>query len=96
MATSSMVNGWMVYKAVQFWKENGHKGTARGLFWASVWHLPIVMVLAMAQKKGLAERVYRSIFGYSEEEEDLLYDIGELEEETSTKDKQPVEEKSMA
>lgn len=82
IATSSVVNGWMAYKAWEFWKHEGHKGTARGLFWASVWHLPIVMVLAMAQKKGLGERLYRSVFGYSEiEEDELYYESGELEEE---------------
>ncbi|KAK7188741.1 Protoheme IX farnesyltransferase, mitochondrial [Paraphaeosphaeria sporulosa] len=81
IATSSVVNGWMVWKAVDFWREQGHKGTARGLFWASVWHLPIVMVLAMAQKKGLGERVYRSIFGYADDEDDLYYEVGQFEEE---------------
>jgi protoheme IX farnesyltransferase len=81
IATSSVVNGWMVWKAVEFWREQGHKGTARGLFWASVWHLPIVMVLAMAQKKGLGERVWWSIFGYPDDEDDLYYEVGELEEE---------------
>jgi protoheme IX farnesyltransferase len=82
VVTSSAINGWMALKAFQFWKADGHKGTARGLFWASVWHLPIVMVLAMAQKKGLGERLYRSLFGYSEvDEEDLYYEAGELEEE---------------
>jgi protoheme IX farnesyltransferase len=78
--TSSAVNGWMTWKAVEFWRENGHKGTARGLFWASVWHLPIVMVLAMAQKKGLGERVWRSIFGYpDEDEDDLYYEVVEMD-----------------
>jgi protoheme IX farnesyltransferase len=82
VATSSAINGWMVLKAWQFYKAEGNKGTARGLFWASVWHLPIVMVLAMAQKRGLGERLYRSIFGYAEiDEEDLYYEVGELEEE---------------
>ncbi|PVI03371.1 heme a biosynthesis protein-like protein [Periconia macrospinosa] len=87
IATSSAVNGWMTWKAVEFWREQGHKGTARGLFWASVWHLPIVMVLAMAQKKGLGERVWRSIFGYPEmeDEDDLYYEVGELEEEEHSK-----------
>ncbi|EDU50403.1 protoheme IX farnesyltransferase mitochondrial precursor [Pyrenophora tritici-repentis] len=80
--TSSAVNGWMTLKAWQFWKAGGHKGTARGLFWASIWHLPIVMVLAMAQKKGLGERIYRSLFGYADiDEEDLYYEVGKLEEE---------------
>lgn len=82
IATSSAVNGWMALKAWQFWKADGHKGTARGLFWASIWHLPIVMVLAMAQKKGLGERLYRSLFGYAEiDEDDLYYEVGDLEEE---------------
>ncbi|ORX92497.1 protoheme IX farnesyltransferase mitochondrial precursor [Clohesyomyces aquaticus] len=82
VATSSAVNGWMAWKAYEFWREKGHKGTARGLFWASVWHLPIVMVLAMAQKKGLMERVWRSIVGYPEEEDDeLYYDVDELDKE---------------
>jgi protoheme IX farnesyltransferase len=82
IATSSAINGWMALKAWHFWKADGHKGTARGLFWASVWHLPIVMVLAMAQKKGLGERIYRSLFGYADiDDEDLYYEVGELEEE---------------
>ncbi|KAJ4286237.1 Protoheme IX farnesyltransferase, mitochondrial [Kalmusia sp. IMI 367209] len=82
VATSSVVNGWMAWKAVEFWREQGHKGTARGLFWASVWHIPIVLVLAMAQKRGLGERVWRSIFGYPEDlEDDFYYEVGELEEE---------------
>ncbi|KAF2675622.1 protoheme IX farnesyltransferase mitochondrial precursor [Lentithecium fluviatile CBS 122367] len=81
VVTSSAVNGWMVWKAVQFWREQGNKGTARGLFWASVWHLPIVMVLAMAQKKGLGERVWRAIFGYAVDDDDELYYEVEMEEE---------------
>ncbi|CAN9150940.1 unnamed protein product [Alternaria alternata] len=82
VVTSSVINGWMTLKAWQFWRAEGQKGTARGLFWASIWHLPIVMVLAMAQKKGLGERIYRSIFGYADiDEEDLYYEAGELEEE---------------
>ncbi|KAF1933975.1 protoheme IX farnesyltransferase mitochondrial precursor [Didymella exigua CBS 183.55] len=82
IATSSVVNGWMAYKAWEFWKFDGHRGSARGLFWASVWHLPIVMVLAMAQKKGLGERLYRSVFGYADMDDDeLYYEAGDDEEE---------------
>lgn len=82
VVTSSAINGWMAVKAWHFYKAEGQKGTARGLFWASVWHLPIVMVLAMAQKKGLGERLYRSVFGYSDiDEEDLYYEVSEAEEE---------------
>ncbi|KAJ4373935.1 Protoheme IX farnesyltransferase, mitochondrial [Neocucurbitaria cava] len=82
IATSSAINGWMVFRAWQFWRAEGQRGTARALFWASVWHLPVVMVLAMAQKKGLAERLYRSLFGYSEiDDDELYYEVGELEDE---------------
>ncbi|CBX94531.1 Protoheme IX farnesyltransferase, mitochondrial [Plenodomus lingam] len=82
IATSSAINGWMALKAWEFWRAEGQKGTARGLFWASVWHLPIVMVLAMAQKKGLGERLYRSVFGYADiDENELYYEVGENEEE---------------
>ncbi|KAF2270946.1 mitochondria protoheme IX farnesyltransferase [Lojkania enalia] len=82
VATSSAINGWMAWKAVLFWREQGQKGTARGLFWASVWHLPIVMVLAMAHKKGLMERLYRSVFGYPEEyDDDLYYEVREQDAE---------------
>lgn len=87
VVTSSVVNGWMVWRAVQFWREKGHKGTARGLFWASVWHLPIVMVLAMAQKKGLWERVWRAVMGAPEEDEEFY---GEEEEDEGEEEKPKV------
>lgn len=67
--TSSVINGWMLKEAVRFWKLNGEKGSARALFWASVWQLPIVLVLGMMHKKGLWERVWRGIVGEEEFEE---------------------------
>jgi protoheme IX farnesyltransferase len=69
MATSSVVNAWMLREAFKFWKYAGEKGSARALFWASVWQLPIVLVLAMVQKYGLWERVWRGIMGEEDEEE---------------------------
>jgi len=78
MVTSTVVNAWIVREAWKFWRNEGQKGSARGLFWASVWHLPIVMVLAMAHKKGLWEGVWRRTLGEGdeddlwEEEADLL------------------------
>lgn len=63
LVTSSVVNAWMVREAWRFWRLEGHKGSARGLFWASVWHLPGVMVLAMVHKKGLWEGVWRRVMG---------------------------------
>ena len=72
---SLTVNCWVVYEAVKFWKYEGHKGSARGLFWASVWHLPIVLVLAMVLKKGLWERTWRALgFGEDWEQEEDEYD----------------------
>jgi len=71
--TSSVINGWMLREAWRFWRLNGERGSARALFWASVWQLPIVLVLAMLQKEGLWERVWRSVVGDGEE--------GEWEEE---------------
>lgn len=63
VATSSIINAWMLREAVRMWRMNGERGSARALFWASVWQLPIVLVLAMVQKKGLWERVWTSISG---------------------------------
>jgi len=69
--TSLPVNGWLAWQAVRFWKHQGHKGTARGLFWASVWHLPGVMALALVQKKGMWTRVWRSIVGEEKWDDEL-------------------------
>ncbi|KAI1109143.1 UbiA prenyltransferase family-domain-containing protein [Nemania sp. NC0429] len=61
--TNLPINMWLVYHAVKFQRDQGFKGSARGLFWASVWHLPVIMVLALAQKKGMWGRIWRSVFG---------------------------------
>lgn len=63
LATSSIVNAWMAREAWSFWRKGGHKGSARALFWASIWHLPVVMVLAMVHKKGLWEGVWKRLAG---------------------------------
>jgi protoheme IX farnesyltransferase len=67
---SCIANGWVMYEAVKFWRLEGTKGSARSLFWASVWHLPIVLVLGMVLKKGLWERVWTSLTGVAKDEED--------------------------
>ena len=67
LVTSSVVNAWMVKEAWRFWRKEGHKGSARGLFWASVWHLPVVMVLAMVHKKGIWEGIWKRLNGESED-----------------------------
>lgn len=89
-ATSMPVNGWLIWEAVRFWRKEGHGGSARGLFWASVWHLPGIMILALLHKKGMWTRAWRSVMGDEGEWEDE-----ELEEMASmTADK--VAEKSVA
>lgn len=75
--TSLPPNAWLVREAWRFWRHEGHKGSARGLFWASVWHLPAVMALAMVQKKGLWQRVWRSIVGAPDEDEEEWEDVDE-------------------
>lgn len=73
---STVANGWLVREAYGFWKHQGAQGTARGLFWASIWQLPILLVGGLVTKKGLWDGVWRNIFGQPEEDEDeyLYYD----------------------
>lgn len=70
VATSGVANAWMLREAIRMWRHNGEKGSARALFWASVWQLPIVLVLAMVQKKGLGARLWASVFGEPDLEEE--------------------------
>ena len=79
--TSLPVNLWLAREAVRFWRHEGHGGSARGLFWASVWHLPVVMVLALAQKKGMWGRVWRSIVGEPDLDDEDDNDIEWIDED---------------
>ncbi|PKY02064.1 mitochondria protoheme IX farnesyltransferase [Aspergillus campestris IBT 28561] len=83
---SSVANGWLVKEAYHFWKHQGAHGTARGLFWASIWQLPILLVGGLATKKGLWDGVWRSAFGQGEPDEDedeyLYYDDEEEQSPT--------------
>lgn len=79
-ATSFPINAWLVWEAVRFWQFEGNKGSARGLFWASVWHLPGVMILALLHKKGMWSRAWTSVFG----EEEGEWEAEELDEMVST------------
>jgi protoheme IX farnesyltransferase len=69
---STAVNGWVIYEAAKFWRHEGKKGSARGLFWASVWHLPLILVLSMVLKKGLLERSWAALTGKSLDEEEWV------------------------
>ncbi|KAI9846117.1 MAG: Protoheme IX farnesyltransferase, mitochondrial [Thelocarpon superellum] len=74
LVTSSLANAWLVREAWRFWRREGQAGSARRLFWASVWHLPLLLVLAMAQKQGLWAGLWRRVAG---EEADADADVGE-------------------
>lgn len=76
---SAVVNAWMTREAWQFWRRAGAGGSARGLFWASVWHLPLTLVLAMVAKRGVWERVFWG--GMDAEELRMWQEDEDLEEE---------------
>ncbi|KAJ5532403.1 Protoheme IX farnesyltransferase mitochondrial [Penicillium frequentans] len=78
---STVANCWLVREAYRFWQHQGAQGTARGLFWASIWQLPILLVGGLVTKKGLWDGVWRNIFGQPEEEDDEEYLYYEDEEE---------------
>lgn len=72
--TSLPINAWLAREGVKFWRKEGHGGTARSLFWASVWHLPAVMILALLHKEGMWTRAWERVVGGRSE-------AGEWEEE---------------
>ena len=53
LVISTVCNVWMTREAVKFWRKQGAGGSARGLFWASVWQLPLVLVGALVCKSGI-------------------------------------------
>ncbi|EHY52312.1 Protoheme IX farnesyltransferase, mitochondrial [Exophiala dermatitidis] len=53
LVISTACNLWMTREAIRFWRKQGAGGSARGLFWASVWQLPLVLVGALVCKRGL-------------------------------------------
>lgn len=81
VVTSSVVNAWLTREAWRFYRYGGEKGRARGLFWASVWHLPLVLVLAMAHKEGIWRGVYERFWVKPVAEEDGEWEDEEEEEE---------------
>jgi protoheme IX farnesyltransferase len=85
LVDSSVVNGWLVREAWRFYKKGGEGGRARGLFWASVWHLPLLLGLAMAHKVGMWRGVWERIVGTEDEGE------WEDEEEGETVAKTPIQ-----
>jgi heme o synthase len=79
LAISTVCNVWVTREAVKFWRKGGAGGSARGLFWASVWHLPLVLVGALVCKKGVWEGIWEDGVAAAERdelEEDLKDDEG--------------------
>lgn len=60
LAISTACNVWMTREAIRFWRTQGAGGSARSLFWASVWQLPLVLVGALVCKKGIWDGFFGS------------------------------------
>lgn len=86
LVIGTAINAWMTREAYLFWKLQGAKASARGLFWASIWHLPILMVGCLVMKTGIWEGVWAramAIAGYENEEDEYTEEI--LDEEEAEK-----------
>lgn len=53
LVDSTIVNGWVCWRAWKFWRQGGEGGSARGLFFAALIQLPVILILAMLHKEGL-------------------------------------------
>lgn len=73
LVLSTACNVWMTKEAIRFYRKQGAAGSARGLFWASVWQLPLVLVGALVCKKGIWDGFFQTENGLSDED-DLLSD----------------------
>jgi heme o synthase len=58
LAVSTACNVWISREAYKFWRKGGAGGSARGLFWASIWSLPLLMVGGLMCKKGVWDGVF--------------------------------------
>ena len=59
LVDSTIVNGWVCWRAYKFWKYGGERGSARGLFFACLIQLPVVLILAMLHKDGLWDWLWK-------------------------------------
>ncbi len=78
LVVSTACNVWMTREALRFWRQQGAGGSARGLFWASVWQLPLVLVGALVCKRGL----WDGFFGTNETAS--IYEEQQLERDGET------------
>ncbi|BFZ63044.1 Protoheme IX farnesyltransferase, mitochondrial [Saitoella coloradoensis] len=70
---STLVNGWLIAESYKFWKWRDDK-RARKLFLASIWHLPLLLGLAMVHKVGLWDWLWELIGWYGDDIE-VLEDV---------------------
>ncbi|KAF8253818.1 mitochondria protoheme IX farnesyltransferase [Wilcoxina mikolae CBS 423.85] len=80
LVDSSVVNAWVAREAWRFYRKGGEGGRARGLFWASVWHLPLLLVLAMVHKAGMWQGFYERVVGIGQEEDEFDEEEDEVED----------------
>ena len=83
LAISTVCNAWVTREAIKFWRKGGAGGSARGLFWASVWHLPLVLVGALVCKKGIWEGVWENGLAGEGEAEQQQEDLAQDQDEGS-------------
>jgi heme o synthase len=86
LALSTVCNFWISREAYRFWSKGGAGGSARGLFWASIWSLPLLMVGGLVCKKGVWDGVF-DLGGSADgrDDEDDRYD--EYEEDSEGKER---------
>jgi heme o synthase len=83
LVLSSVCNLWISREAYRFWSKGGAGGSARGLFWASIWSLPLLMVGGLVCKKGVWDGVFDQGVSPDEDDDDDKYDDrveGQVEE----------------
>ena len=78
LVISTVCNVWVTREAVKFWRKGGAGGSARALFWASVWHLPLVLVGALVCKKGIWEGIWEDGVAAAAEREGLEEDLAQI------------------
>ena len=82
LALSTVCNLWISREAYRFWSKGGAGGSARGLFWASIWSLPLLMVGGLVCKKGVWDGVFdQGGSADGDGEQDDRYDEHEEEQE---------------
>lgn len=80
LVLSTACNVWISREAYRFWRKGGAGGSARGLFWASIWSLPLLMVGGLVCKEGVWDGVFdRAVVIDDHQEVD-----DELEEQTGS------------